>query len=225
MKIVTYASLLALSLAVGATAASAQDKKADSKYDMSKVQAYAESVAKDVVSDADILAAIKKSTAENKKLTFDEVQARDYNWQLVRANEKSDDEAKAKQKKIIGKLAGIDDKSPEEHAKEGEKEIKEIRGSATSKALQEVMKKAPNGAVTEIFVMDGWGWNVGQTGGTSDFYQGDEAKWQKPFTGKVDVSDPEEDDGAMVSQVSMPIKDGGKIVGAVTVGVNVDKVK
>jgi hypothetical protein len=224
MKIVTYASLLALSLAVGTTAASAQDKAA-SKYDMSKVQAYAESVAKDLVSDADILAAIKKSTAENKKLTFDEVQVNDLSWQLARANEKSDDEAKAKQKKLADKLNGIDGKSAEEHSKLGEKEIKEIRGSATSKTLQAAMKKAPNGAVTEIFVMDGWGWNVGQTGGTSDFYQGDEAKWQKPFTGNVDVSDPEEDDGVMASQVSMPVKDGDKIVGAITVGVNVDKVK
>lgn len=225
MKVVTYASLLALSLAVGTTAASAQDKKADSKYDMSKVQSYAESVAKDLSSNADIIAAIKKSTAENKKLTFDEVQVRDLDWQLVRANEKSDDAAKAKQKKITDKLAGLDDKSAADHAKAGEKEIKEIRGSATSKTLQAAMKKAPNGAVTEIFVMDGWGWNVGQTGGTSDFYQGDEAKWQKPFTGKTDVSDPEEDDGVMASQVSMPVTDGGKIIGAITVGVNVDKVK
>ena len=224
MKIVTYASLLALSLAVGTTAASAQDKKADSKYDMSKVQAYAESVAKDIVSNPDILAAIKASTAANKKLTFDEVQVNDLSWQLARAMEKSDDEAKAKQKKLGDKLKGIDDKSAEEHAKLGEKEIKEIRGSATSKALQAAMKKAGDG-VTEIFVMDGWGWNVGQTGGTSDFYQGDEAKWQKPFTGKTDVSDPEEDGGVMASQVSMPVKDGGKIVGAITVGVNVDKVK
>jgi len=224
MKIVTYASLLALSLAVGTTAASAQDKKADSKYDMAKVQAYAESVAKDIVSNPDILAAIKASTAANKKLTFDEVQVNDLSWQLARAMEKSDDEAKAKQKKLGDKLKGIDDKSAEEHAKLGEKEIKEIRGSATSKALQAAMKKAGDG-VTEIFVMDGWGWNVGQTGGTSDFYQGDEAKWQKPFTGKTDVSDPEEDGGVMASQVSMPVKDGGKIVGAITVGVNVDKVK
>ena len=224
MKIVTYASLLALSLAVGTTAASAQDKKADSKYDMAKVQAYAESVAKDIVSNPDILAAIKASTAANKKLTFDEVQVNDLSWQLARAMEKSDDEAKAKQKKLGDKLKGIDDKSAEEHAKLGEKEIKEIRGSATSKALQAAMKKAGNG-VTEIFVMDGWGWNVGQTGGTSDFYQGDEAKWQKPFTGKTDVSDPEEDGGVMASQVSMPVKDGGKIIGAITVGVNVDKVK
>jgi len=225
MKIVTYASLLALSLAVGTTAASAQDKKADSKYDMAKIQAYAEGVAKDFSSDAKLLEAIKASTAANKKLTFDEVQVNDLSWQLARAMEKSDDAAKAKQKKLGDKLKGIDDKSAEEHAKLGEKEIKEIRGSATSKMLQDVMKKAPNGAVTEIFVMDGWGWNVGQTGGTSDFYQGDEGKWQKPFTGKVDVSDPEEDGGVMVSQVSLPVKDGGKIVGAVTIGVNVDKVK
>ena len=90
-------------------------------------------------------------------------------------------------------------------------------------------KAEPAGAITEIFVMDGWGWNVAQTGGTSDYFQGDEGKWQKTFASsdpnEIEVLDIVEEDGIRYAQVSLPIKDGDKNIGAVTVGVDVDKVK
>jgi hypothetical protein len=77
--------------------------------------------------------------------------------------------------------------------------------------------------------MDGWGWNVGQTGGTSDYYQGDEGKWQKTFAGgdpkEVEILPIVEEDGIRYSHVSLPIKDGDKNIGAVTIGVDVSKVK
>ncbi len=101
------------------------------------------------------------------------------------------------------------------------------RENDTSKWLVAVQEKAaPAGAVTEVFVMDGWGWNVAQTGGTSDFYQGDEGKWQKTFASDdIEILDIVEEDGIKYAQISLPIKDGDKNIGAVTVGVDVDKVK
>ena len=55
-----------------------------------------------------------------------------------------------------------------------------------------------NGVITEIFVTDAKGLNVGQSDVTSDYWQGDEAKWQKTYgTGAADaifVDDAEKDE-------------------------------
>jgi hypothetical protein len=80
---------------------------------------------------------------------------------------------------------------------------------------------------TEIFVMDNKGLNVGQSDVTSDYWQGDEAKWQKTYQvgpDAIHVSDVEQDESSQVfqAQVSVPVVDGGQVIGAVTVGVNVD---
>lgn len=86
------------------------------------------------------------------------------------------------------------------------------------------------GIVTEIFVMDAKGLNVGQSDVTSDYWQGDEAKWKETFLKGADavhVSDVEQDEStqAFQSQVSIPVVDpaSGQVIGAVTVGVNVEQ--
>ena len=85
------------------------------------------------------------------------------------------------------------------------------------------------GLFTAIFVMDGSGLNAGQSAITSDFWQGDEAKWQKTYSAGADavfVDEVEMDEStqAFQSQVSMSIVDPatGEVIGAITVGVNVD---
>jgi sensor histidine kinase regulating citrate/malate metabolism len=85
------------------------------------------------------------------------------------------------------------------------------------------------GLFTEIFVMDAKGLNVGQSDVTSDYWQGDEAKWKKTFLvgkGAVHVGDLEKDDSTQMlqSQVSIPVTDPdtGENIGAVTFGVNVE---
>lgn len=83
------------------------------------------------------------------------------------------------------------------------------------------------GQFTEIFVMDNKGLNVGQTDVTSDYWQGDEAKFQQTFsvgTDALHVSDVEFDESTQTYQVqiSMTISDGGSPIGAVTVGVNAE---
>ena len=80
----------------------------------------------------------------------------------------------------------------------------------------------------EIFVMDNQGANVCQTDKTSDYWQGDEAKFQKSFNGgngAVFVDEVEFDDStqAYISQVSVPVMDGGKAIGAITFGIDIDK--
>jgi hypothetical protein len=102
-----------------------------------------------------------------------------------------------------------------------------VLGNALSKFLQE-KKTASGGKITEIFVMDAKGLNVGQSDVTSDYWQGDEAKFQKSFgAGKdavfVDEIEKDESTQTLQSQASVTISDDkGTPIGAITIGVNVD---
>jgi hypothetical protein len=91
-------------------------------------------------------------------------------------------------------------------------------------------KEGENGVIVEIFVFDAKGLNVGQTDLTQDFNQSDEAKYWKTYQVGPDaifVDKVEKDGGKNVSQASLAIKDPitGKAIGAVTVGIDVDKLK
>ena len=82
----------------------------------------------------------------------------------------------------------------------------------------------------EIFVMDSQGANVCMTHKTSDYWQGDEAKFEESFaggTGAVFVDEVEFDDSAQayLVQVSVPVMDGDAAIGAITFGIDVDKVE
>lgn len=107
--------------------------------------------------------------------------------------------------------------------------IDKVLDNALSQFLTEA-QEASGGKYTEIFVMDAKGLNVGQSEVTSDFWQGDEAKWKETFLvgpGAVHISDLEKDDSTQMlqAQVSLAIVDPvtNAVIGAVTVGVNVDK--
>ena len=85
------------------------------------------------------------------------------------------------------------------------------------------------GLVTEAFVMDAKGMNVGMCDPTSDYWQGDEAKWQKTFAvgpNAVFVDDVEQDESTQKFQVqtSITVVDaGGKAIGAMTVGLDAEQ--
>jgi hypothetical protein len=86
---------------------------------------------------------------------------------------------------------------------------------------------AANGAISEIFVMDARGLNVAAAAATSDYWQGDEAKFTETYPKgptAIHFSDVELDasSGEVQAQVSMPIVDPatGEVVGAMTVGIN-----
>ncbi len=88
-------------------------------------------------------------------------------------------------------------------------------------------QRAAEGVISEIFVMDDRGLNVGQSDVTSDYWQGDEAKWQKSFgNDALYIEEAARDDSTqlMQSQASLPIHDPdtGAVIGAITIGINLD---
>ncbi len=105
--------------------------------------------------------------------------------------------------------------------------------AVTSNALSAYlvgMKEAGQGKITEVFVMDNKGLNVGVSDVTSDYWQGDEGKFKKSFgagASGVFIDDVEKDDStqSLQSQASFTIVDpaSGKAIGAVTFGINVDE--
>lgn len=88
------------------------------------------------------------------------------------------------------------------------------------------IQAASGGLYTEIFVMDDKGLNVGQSSVTSDYWQGDEGKFQKTFpqgAEAVFVDEAELNDGTKTwrAQVNLTVVNGEKApIGAVTVEVN-----
>lgn len=107
--------------------------------------------------------------------------------------------------------------------------IEKVLSNQLSSFLKE-LKDAHPSAITEVFVMDNKGLNVGQSDVTSDYMQGDEGKWKKTYAvgpGAVFVDEVEFDDstGAFQSQVSATIVDPatGEAIGAVTIGLNVEE--
>lgn len=96
--------------------------------------------------------------------------------------------------------------------------------SAKLKAICE----GQGGLVTEAFVMDAKGMNVGMCDATSDYWQGDEGKWQKTFSAgpnAVFVDDVEQDESTQKFQVqtSITVVDAsGKAIGAMTVGLDAE---
>ena len=106
--------------------------------------------------------------------------------------------------------------------------MKAIMDSECGKHIRSIQNSAPYYA--EIFVMDNQGANVAMTDKTSDYWQGDEAKFKKSYnggSGSVFVDEVEFDDSsqAYLVQVSVPVKDGGKVIGAITFGIDVDKIQ
>jgi hypothetical protein len=106
--------------------------------------------------------------------------------------------------------------------------MQEMMDSDCAKFLRNVQDSAPYYA--EIFVMDNQGANVAMTDKTSDYWQGDEAKFKKSFNGgqgAIFVDEVEFDDSAQayLVQVSVPVRDGDKVIGAITFGIDVDQVE
>jgi len=63
------------------------------------------------------------------------------------------------------------------------------------------------GFVTEVFIMDNKGLNVAQSAATSDYWQGDEAKWQQTYAaedGALHISEVEFDDSTGFYQTQSP---------------------
>lgn len=97
-----------------------------------------------------------------------------------------------------------------------------------AKHMSSIEKKKP--FIVETFLMDNQGANVAMTNKTSDYWQGDEAKFKESFKGgkgAVHISDSKFDSSAQayLVQISVPVFDEDKAIGAITYGVNIDKLK
>lgn len=78
--------------------------------------------------------------------------------------------------------------------------------------------------------MDNQGANVAMTNKTSDYWQGDESKFTQSYRGgkgATHIGDVEFDESAQayLVQVSVPVIESGKAIGAVTIGVNIDELE
>lgn len=101
---------------------------------------------------------------------------------------------------------------------------------STLSALLQNFQQSLDGVVEEVFVMDAQGLIVGMSEPTSDYWQGDEAKFQQTYavaTREPHISSIEFDEStrAFQVQVSRAVFDiSGKIpLGAITYGIDVEK--
>jgi len=104
--------------------------------------------------------------------------------------------------------------------------IEAVLNKPASMALKKI-KAESAGTFTEIFLMDAKGLTVAASDATSDYWQGDEAKWKQTFLVGPDAihySEIELDKSTQKkqAQVSLPIIDPAtkQVVGAITFGVS-----
>lgn len=194
MKLHSVVRINAIAVAITLSFALAMPVFAQDKH-APKAQAWAEKTLREWMKDPVVVEAVKAQNAKHAGLTQDKIDALDKQWRS---------ETKAAAKPLIN----------------------EVMGNTLSAFLKK--KEAEGkGLVTEIFVMDNKGLNVGQSDVTSDYWQGDEAKWQKTFSVGpaavfVDKVEKDESTQKFQTQVSISIVDGGAVIGAVTVGLDVE---
>lgn len=107
--------------------------------------------------------------------------------------------------------------------------ITAVLSSPLSSYLTKIQARS-RGLYTEIFVMDAQGLNAGQSSITSDFWQGDEDKWLKTFqVGPdalfIDEIEINDETGTENAQVNLSLAQDGKVVGAITVEINVTELR
>lgn len=166
-----------------------------------RAESYARDFAARFVNDAMLQSAVRESTKQHSRLNWAEQRALDRNWRDELAD---------------GTKNGL---------------TEAILDNRLSVWLKEHLAAAPNGAVTEILIIDGLGWNVGQTLPTTDFFQADELQWQNVLPGGSDaiVVSELEDNGKgerTLALVSLPIVDAtrGNNIGVVTLGIDTSKI-
>lgn len=106
--------------------------------------------------------------------------------------------------------------------------IDPVLNNAASEFLRSVVNDA-GGVITEVFVMDARGLNVATSDVTSDYWQGDEAKFSETYpngSGAVHFGEIEFDESSQSyqGQISFSLSDPAtnEVVGAMTVGVNAE---
>ncbi len=133
------------------------------------------------------------------------------------------------QNRYYGQLSAEDiDKLDKQWRAERESDDQPLIGAVMSSPLSTyltLVQAQSQGLYSEVFVMDRNGLNVGQGAVTSDFWQGDEAKFQKSFQVGPDavfIDEPEFNDDFKTwrAQVNLTIVHNGEKIGAATFEIN-----
>ena len=102
---------------------------------------------------------------------------------------------------------------------------KALTGSPCAERLRAMT--GTDSMVVEVILMDGHGANVCLSRETSDYWQGDEPKWQRTFLEGRDpfVDDPSLDasSATYAVQLSVPVMEGARRIGALTLTLKVRK--
>ncbi len=106
--------------------------------------------------------------------------------------------------------------------------VKQVTSGPCADRLRKLSTENP--AYGEAFVSDDQGALVCATQATSDYWQGDEAKFIRAFDsgrGSVFIDRPRLDASAKanLAQISLPIMENGKAIGTITVGVDTTKLR
>jgi len=106
--------------------------------------------------------------------------------------------------------------------------MKSLMDSECGRHLKDLQKA--HSFLVEIFATDNQGATVALTNKTTDYWQGDEAKFTECYKGGqgvVHISDITFDDSSQMYtvEVSIPIKDGEKTIGMLGFEINPDNVK
>lgn len=101
----------------------------------------------------------------------------------------------------------------------------EVMKNAAAALLKDAAKK--NGAIVEAFAYDNQGANVAITDLTSDYWQGDEAKWTAIKGGGAWVGKNELDKSTnqVIQQIALPVVDeSGNVIGGICFGIALGKI-
>ncbi|MBC05301.1 hypothetical protein [Thalassospira sp.] len=127
-----------------------------------------------------------------------------------------------------GEIDAADEQWRAEREAEDQPLVAAILTNPLSSYLTQVQARS-GGMYAEIFVMDAAGLNVGQSSITSDFWQGDEAKFQNTYPNGpdavfIDEAEYNENSDAWLSQLNMTMSDADRQpIGAVTIEVNLNE--
>lgn len=127
------------------------------------------------------------------------------------------------------KIDALDKQWREERKSEDQPLITAVLSSPLSGYLTRIQARSL-GLYSELFVMDNKGLNAGQSAITSDYWQGDEDKWQKTFLVSPDavfIDKPEyhKETGTWRVQLNMTLAKDQAPVGSVTVEVNLTELE
>ena len=100
--------------------------------------------------------------------------------------------------------------------------------NACAERLRQLRSGRPE--IAEAFVTDRLGANIAMTNKTSDYWQGDEAKFTKAFAGGKDGYHLEpvtfdESIQAYAVQIAVPVWDQGSVAGVMVLTINLEKLE